>query len=110
MTKTTTSQGGTVTRNSVFPTSTIGAAAPPKLERKQPGKIESGIPIPPRRREKYPFSEMQVGDSFWWRCSGSGVLMTAAHKFCEHHKKQWKFTARVEHDGDTKGARIWRTK
>lgn len=66
-------------------------------------KIEKGIPTPPRRSTKkiYPFSEMEVGDSF---LAEKRTVGRAAIGFAKHHKNGWKFALRK--DGD--GFRIWR--
>jgi len=69
-------------------------------------QIESGIPIPPRRRKGgaqrvYPFGSMKVGDSFFVAGSASSPE-AAAGLYARKHKM--KFTARYV-DG---GVRIWR--
>lgn len=70
-------------------------------------EIEKGIPMPERsktgRKGKYPFSEMEVGDSFFLddktQKSVASTVTSARKKF------GFTFAAR---DEDT-GVRIWRT-
>lgn len=69
-------------------------------------KIEKGVPLPKRRgtkRSKYPFADMEVGDSFFFSETRERVS-AAARAYGARTKK--KFASRV--DGD--GCRIWRTK
>lgn len=69
--------------------------------------IEKKIPIPEKkhRRKKYPFAEMQVGDSFELTISKS-TLSSAAVQWVHRHNPKAKFTIR-HNDGKT---RIWRTR
>ena len=68
--------------------------------------IEKNIPIPSPagrgRAKRFPFDEMEVGDSFF----ASGVSRTTmSSKFAEYHKHTSKrFTARSQEGG----ARYWR--
>jgi len=67
-------------------------------------KIESGIPIPGalNTRQRWPFRELEVGDSF--RISGS--VKTAANQCCRYGKRYGrKFIYRA--DGE-KFIRVWR--
>ena len=79
-------------------------------------KIEKGIPIPQanikkhesgKRREgkkcKYPWAEMEVGDSFF--AEGTGPTIYAAAKgWCLRHELPFDFlTKKVEN-----GMRVWR--
>ena len=64
-------------------------------------KIEKNIPAP-GRRAKYPFAEMEVGDSF--EAPESAKLRTAAYNAGK--KSGRKFTCRT-HDG---ALRVWRIK
>jgi len=72
-------------------------------------KIEKNINIPTKRKcTKYPFPDMDVGDSF---IAGeySRILMSkysnAARNWAKSSDSNWKFTVRKI--GDT--IRIWRT-
>ena len=67
--------------------------------------IEKGIVVPKRWGSKYPFEEMEVGDSFFAKAN-SGSLLTMAKYFIKKNKNDWKFVSRKEGDG----VRIWRTK
>lgn len=69
-------------------------------------KIEKGIPVPARRpgNSKYPFSSMEVGDSWLMTntASRAGARSTAAN--IAKAKGGWKFVSRKEKDG----VRFWR--
>lgn len=70
-------------------------------------EIEKGIPLSDPRalankgRSKYPWAQMEVGDSFHARVSSNSLRTTAAH-FAR--KTGWKFVVRK----DGEGARAWR--
>lgn len=66
-------------------------------------KIEKGVPAP-GRRTKYPFGEMEVGDSFFVEHGNASALSNAACSYARYWKKPFKYSARRV-DG---GARIWR--
>jgi hypothetical protein len=62
-------------------------------------EIENGIPMPSKRRKKYPFAELEVGQSF----VAEDVKITCiCASFKNYRPKQ--FTARTI-DG---GVRVWR--
>ena len=67
-------------------------------------KIEKGIPITPRksagRKSKYPWGEMEVGDSFF--VPGAKTAPIRPQKL---HEAGMKFTSRSVEGG----FRIWRT-
>ena len=66
-------------------------------------KIEKGILIPPPvRRTKYPFGQMEVGDSVFIADDGGGRVIAAACEYGKRHNK--KFSCRTV-DG---GVRVWR--
>ncbi len=72
-------------------------------------KIEKGIPVRDPRtdangvRRKYPWDEMETGDSFFAPVSSNALRTTAAY----HAKKTGQeFIVRKENDG----ARAWRVK
>ena len=71
-------------------------------------RIEKNIPIPANAsaRLKYPFGEMEVGDSIFLPNEPKGSLSRpslAAHTFGKRNGK--RFAARAENGG----VRIWRT-
>lgn len=68
-------------------------------------KIDKNIPMPTRRYSKYPFNEMEVGDSFFVE-GKSNALLSIAKYFAKSQKLDWKFTVRKE----VNGTRIWRIK
>ena len=63
--------------------------------------IDKDRPIPPTRRQtKYPFGEMEVGDSFF---AENKKAVSAAHVWASTHPGV-KFATRTEGDG----VRVWR--
>ena len=66
--------------------------------------IEKNVPAPanPRRR-KYPFAEMEVGDSFF---APNIKISSVTYSFARHPGK--KFTARTVTENGVKGFRVWR--
>lgn len=79
-------------------------------------KIDKNVPIPKKkgagRKEKYPFSKMEITDSFLIKCSSENLfkvqntLNTSAHRYAGRCTPTKKFkTARM--DG---GIRVWRVK
>lgn len=72
-------------------------------------KIEKNIQIPLKRTRKYPFDEMEVGDSFMiegYTPKKIVSITSSANSFCKTHRNGWKFTVR-KIEGDI---RIWRVK
>jgi len=73
--------------------------------------VVSDIPLPVRktynkRASKYPFGQMQVGDSFYAEKKPS-ALLSAAYSFRKSNDLgHWSFKVRPEGDG----TRIWRSK
>ena len=70
--------------------------------------IEKNIPLPERksREIKYPFADMQVGDSFYAE-KGWQTVYNASTYFRKTRKLlNWKFRCAPEGDG----CRIWRVK
>lgn len=67
--------------------------------------IEKGIPIPPKsRRSKYPWEQMEIGDSFQVEGQKSVGFPKA---FLE---KGWEFERRTYQENGTDFVRVWRTK
>ena len=65
-------------------------------------KIEKGIPVPVKiRKRKYPFREMEVGDSIM--IAGMRAASQISWAVARHKPK--RFVTRVEEDG----LRVWRT-
>lgn len=74
-------------------------------------KIESGIPLPGDcgrgRPRKYPFPDMEVGDSFFCEGSHSRTVQFKAYKAAQeyaHRNPPMKFSGRLVEGG----IRIWR--
>lgn len=70
-------------------------------------EITSGVPIPARGpgrkgKTKYPYGEMQVGDSIYVAGAQASSLQSMARRAMKD--RGWRFTARPEADG----ARLWR--
>ena len=71
-------------------------------------KVDKNIPVATRvrGRQKYPWHEMNVGDSILCLNVVRSVPLTSAKEWAKRHKKKYKFTARKENGG----IRIWRVK
>lgn len=72
-------------------------------------QIDKNIPIPPRptlpgRPSKYPFAEMEVGDSFATDKPCRGTTISGSINFAAK-KLGYKFTSRKQADGTI---RVWR--
>ena len=69
--------------------------------------IETGIPIPKgkptERKFAYPFSKMQVGESFFVPKTDSSFVGVYRTRLAPK-----KFTTRVEEVDGIKGVRVWR--
>jgi hypothetical protein len=68
-------------------------------------KIDKNIPTPIQRYCKYPFKDMEVGDSFFVDSKSNNMLSVAKY-FAKQRKLDWVFTVRKENGG----TRIWRIK
>jgi|TARA_R110000868_G_scaffold102492_11_gene282233 hypothetical protein len=66
-------------------------------------KIEKGIPVP-FGKGRYPFYDMQVGDSFFAEGKEPHKVASAAYQFSRKKALGAKYTARTEGTG----TRIWR--
>ena len=66
-------------------------------------KIDKGVPLPTARR-KYPWDEMEVGDSFFSPV-GQATLMTQSRR-----RSDRKFTSCAVEENGVRGTRIWRVK
>jgi len=72
--------------------------------------LQKGVPIPPRqpkRKSKYAFLSMKVGDSFFM----PGVMAASVQHLARRSTKHlgWNFTSRAVTEGGKNGARCWRT-
>ncbi len=80
-------------------------------------EIDKNIPIPERnqvgRKTKYPFAEMEIGDSFLSRCDTADAkkvfsVKTNMHRSASYHKQQEgakrSYRTRIEPEG----IRMWR--
>lgn len=69
-------------------------------------EVEKGIPAPvwTSTSRKYPFPDMEVGDSFLCNGSNPTGVRSASWQYGKHHKK--KFTVRKT----AAGYRCWRLK
>lgn len=75
-------------------------------------QIEKGVPVPKNitRKSKYPFREMEVGDSFFIKDNidvkrAQQKISAVAHMFCKKNPL-YKFKTQAFDSG----VRIWRTK
>jgi hypothetical protein len=81
-------------------------------------KIDKGIPTPEyihgggRRKNKYPFEKMEVGDSFFCKCKKEDAQKTQATlKNSSQRLPEMRFTTKfVVERGRGSGVRIWRVK
>lgn len=72
-------------------------------------KIQKNIPIPNTtagRPSKYPFADMEIGDSFELRDVPKNTVLNAASSWAKRNKNKRKFCIRYEN----KVTRIWRIK
>ena len=70
-----------------------------------PYRIEKGLPVPPQgtKGRKYPFPEMEVGDSF---TAPKSDLCSVKSASCQYgRRKGWKFSTRVSGSDEV---RCWR--
>jgi hypothetical protein len=75
-------------------------------------KIEHGIPLPTARGciRKYPFMELQIGDSFFVPCQdGEDPRITFRRVQGQTYNQQWRLKKRFAIRTMKKGVRIWRT-
>lgn len=72
-------------------------------------KIEKGVPLlaDGNIRSKYPFRDMEVGDSFLVELTKRPGCMSTASSFAAGQDPCWKFISRATSE-DT--ARVWRVK
>ena len=70
-------------------------------------QIEKNVPIPPRReyKTKYPWDEMDVGDSFYVPNTKSGSIACGVYRASKRFEGK-KFISRSE----AGGIRVWRVK
>lgn len=67
-------------------------------------QITKGLPKPPRAgSRKYPFPEMEVGDSFF----AADASILSLHGCARLHRPK-KFSCRTVVEGGLKGVRVWR--
>ena len=66
-------------------------------------QVEKGVPVP-EVSSKYPFKQMDVGDSFVFELDKKKQVSAAAN----HYAKKTGFGFTIREDGD--GFRIWRVK
>lgn len=69
-------------------------------------QIEKNVSIPARtvvRGSKYPFADMEIGDSFLVPGIKASTMSNTAGRFAKTHEG-YKFSVRAEGDG----ARVWR--
>lgn len=67
-------------------------------------KIESGVPLPPaRNKRRYPYPQLQVGDSFFVPSMGQNEIANQA----------WRWGKKLGRTFETRkrpgGVRVWRT-
>ena len=65
--------------------------------------ITKGLPTPHRGRAKYPFRDMEIGDSFFAR----GASVIGLHGCARRHRPK-RFTCRSLVENGVAGVRVWR--
>lgn len=76
-------------------------------------EIEKGIKIPVRkssRPAKYPWRQMELGDSFFVPSGNPSKMITRLNPSSQTQKAGLKFTRRIVEENGVKGVRIWRIK
>ena len=72
-------------------------------------KIDKDIPLPTdtinHRNTKYPWKEMEIGNSFFSTSKGIPTLVSNMNK-----RSDEKYTSRKDNDGFNDGYRVWRIK
>lgn len=73
-------------------------------------KIDKNVPMPDgvNRETKWPFADMEVGDSFFAPGHTSNQMTNAAAHW--RKKNGWSFSCRNTEEEGVKGARVWRVK
>lgn len=64
--------------------------------------IEKNIPVPARvtgKRSKYPWQQMEIGDSFFTESNAIRALISTRHKV---------YPARYKYANEGNGVRVWR--
>lgn len=77
--------------------------AEPALRQREVIEITKGVPTPRGRRSKYPFRDMEIGDSFF--APGSSVI--GIHGCARRHRPM-RFTCRSVVEDGVAGIRVWR--
>ena len=73
-------------------------------------KVEKGIPLPRSNASKYPWKDLEIGDSFF--CPGKKISQVNATMCPIDYRGKRKFAARTRtlEDDNEEGVRIWRIK
>lgn len=66
-------------------------------------EINKGLPTPQRGRTKYPFRDMELGDSFF----APGASVISLHGCARRHRPM-RFTCRSLVENGVAGVRVWR--
>ncbi|PZF76195.1 hypothetical protein DK847_13395 [Aestuariivirga litoralis] len=79
------------------------AAALPGAVPEEEIAITKGLPTPHRGRAKYPFRDMELGDSFF----APGASVIGLHGCARRHRPK-RFTCRTLVENGVAGVRVWR--
>ena len=82
---------------------TAGKGASPEADPEPVIAITKGVPAPRGRRAKYPFRDMEIGDSFF--APGSSVI--GIHGCARRHRPM-RFTCRSVVENGVSGIKVWR--
>ena len=70
-------------------------------------KIDKHIPIPPRRSQKYPLLDLEIGDSFFVPDKTASMLSATIAPLRAQYPDR-TFVARSVTENGVRGARLWR--
>jgi hypothetical protein len=70
-------------------------------------KIDKGVPLPPTKHgtKKYPFGEMEVGDSVFFAGNTSDKISSA---YAYYQRNGKRFANRTVIENGLSGVRVWR--
>ena len=70
-------------------------------------KIDNNIPLPSSREYRYPFADMDIGDSIFVPTAVGRPENLAGYANSRHPER--KFVGRTRTEGGVAGYRVWRT-
>lgn len=74
-------------------------------------QIEKGFQFKGKKEyNKYPYSKMEVGDSFFITSSSKSIAYSSAYQWQKRNRPDWKFGVQEDQKDGVKGFRIFRLK